>query len=695
MAVERLIGVDFGTSTSVIRVKRYENGKPIGEKLETKEVIYGGNGSIVPTLVMRKDDDASVCYFGYEAQQKKKNFSNFHSFKMNLESSDPEKRALARKLTEDFYAYLGKQYKNQSEGGHLGSFDDKERTIISYPVKWQEETKAFMLDTAKKAGFPNVIGMDEAQAAIQAVIVMSAEHLQKHGFLKKGVAANILLIDMGAGTTDLVLARYYPDAESKTDVLNTWPKDGNIQFGGREVDSLLQTYFRELLRDEDPDSVEKIFRRVGIDKFKSWKEGTVSPALYKNDSVSDFAALDERMEDEEIELEYCLNRASFEACLADYLRQLPELVKGCLESANMSGSDVDLVIVTGGHSQWYFVKDMLSGKMPQFGDLALTRIQENPDRIIPISRPQETVALGLAYSGISELWETKEPEKTVPEPVAEEMPDPVPVPTMCADQDRTDEGAVPVAEEPSRNFSMRIDSYSVFVTGQGTVVWGVIEEGRINSGDRVYVCGRNNGQQTSDTVKKIEFGNTIVWTAEKGQRVGLLLPALKKYEVITGTHLSGKPDPGIPVADLSGVSNYNVRGSESSGKKILAIPPGKSIEGAVQLVKQFFSARNLETQYFQSGNYHVIQARKQAGGLLKLAGGNRAVEVRMTLTEDGRVMLNVGGGKWADKAGGAFLSAIVLGPLAPVGVVVYGANALDQAKLIENVTRTIETYFSN
>ena len=148
MAVERLIGVDFGTSTSVIRVKRYENGNPLGEKLETKEVIFGGNGAMVPTLVMRKDDDASVCYFGYEAQQKKKRFSNFHSFKMDLESSDPEKQALAKSLTEEFYRYLAKQYKSQSDGGHLGSPDDKERTIISYPVKWSEETKTFMLETA-------------------------------------------------------------------------------------------------------------------------------------------------------------------------------------------------------------------------------------------------------------------------------------------------------------------------------------------------------------------------------------------------------------------------------------------------------------------------------------------------------------------------------------------------------------------
>ncbi len=56
MAVERIIGVDFGTSTSVIRVKRYENGEPVGEKLETKEVIFG-NSAMVPTLIMKKDDE--------------------------------------------------------------------------------------------------------------------------------------------------------------------------------------------------------------------------------------------------------------------------------------------------------------------------------------------------------------------------------------------------------------------------------------------------------------------------------------------------------------------------------------------------------------------------------------------------------------------------------------------------------------
>ena len=89
---------------------------------------------------------------------------------------DHEKRAEARKLTEEFLAYMGKEYRAQSDGGHLGNSDDKERTIISYPVKWSEETKQFMVESAKKAGFPNVTGMDEARVSDSAYCLTVLSH---------------------------------------------------------------------------------------------------------------------------------------------------------------------------------------------------------------------------------------------------------------------------------------------------------------------------------------------------------------------------------------------------------------------------------------------------------------------------------------------------------------------------------------
>jgi hypothetical protein len=69
---------------------------------------------------------------------------------------------------------------------------------------------------------------------------------------------------------------------------------------------------------------------------------------------------------------------------------------------------IDLVVLTGGHSQWYFVKEILCGNWmpglegePDSGSgVNLTKIKQEPFRIVTTPRPQETVARGLAMSGV-------------------------------------------------------------------------------------------------------------------------------------------------------------------------------------------------------------------------------------------------------------------------------------------------------
>ena len=177
MAAERIIGIDFGTSTSVVRVKRYKDGMPVegGSVLDTNSVIFNGTYPTVPTLIQRTGDTA---YYGYDAQVAKKKAILFHGFKTDLESPDEKRRQEARELTQEFLVYLAAVYRAQSEGGHLGDADDQERTLISYPVKWSADTKRFMVEAAEKAGFPRVEGMDEAQAAIHAVTLQSQGYLQ-------------------------------------------------------------------------------------------------------------------------------------------------------------------------------------------------------------------------------------------------------------------------------------------------------------------------------------------------------------------------------------------------------------------------------------------------------------------------------------------------------------------------------------
>lgn len=397
MSIKRIIGIDFGTSTSVIRVKRYEDGTPVGDRLYVKEVKFGNNG-LVPTLIQHIRDGEP--YYGYEAQKKHKNSVLFENFKVDLESMDAEKKSRAKALTEEFFTYLAGQYKDQSAGGFFGEAGDIEKTLVSYPVKWSDETRSFMLETARKAGFPNVEGMDEAQAAIGAVMVQSSDYLEEKGYLHDGRPVNILMADMGAGTTDLVLCRYTPGTNPKYEVLSTWPKEGSTLFGGREMEELLREYLKEKLPAED---AEAVMKRCGTEKFKSWKEEYVSPALKRGEAVTEFSDLDTITELLEIEMEgYALDRAELEKLAVNYLRGFPRLVNGCLKDAEIHGSEVDLVLLTGGHSQWYFVAELLSGRISQCGEIELDKIRKDPGRIIPVPLPQETVALGLVYSPMVE-----------------------------------------------------------------------------------------------------------------------------------------------------------------------------------------------------------------------------------------------------------------------------------------------------
>ena len=406
MAIERIIGVDFGTSTSVIRVKRYENGKPVGNgaRLDTQKVF-----DLVPTVIQEMNGHR---YYGEEALTPKgRNAIIYRGFKVDLESTDEEKREQARKLTEEFMAYLAAAYKTDSEGGHLGDSTDKERTIISYPVKWSVTTKAFMLEAARKAGFPNVEGMDEAQAAIHAVVVQNQEMLLSKGCLQENLPATILLIDMGAGTTDLVLCRYTPGKQPKNEILATWPKDGNILFGGQEVDELLRNWATELF--EDKMQAEFVLKRIPLEQFKAWKETEVAKLLANNETVEQFYTLDDLAEMAGVALKpYNLDRVAFESCAESYLKQFPELVNGCLQSAEIPGEQVDLVVLTGGHSQWYFAKEILAGKMPQISPVLLPQIAQNQSRIVQVAHPQETAALGMVFSPLSVHFAKEEQTKT-------------------------------------------------------------------------------------------------------------------------------------------------------------------------------------------------------------------------------------------------------------------------------------------
>jgi len=388
--ITRVIGIDFGTSTSVVRVMSYQDGKP-ATSIHAVDYVHFNNKACVPTVVFSAEDGQT--YFGYEAESIAFEGTLHSNFKMNLLSAD--KFLSAETLTRQFFLYLYRIYNEQRS---FFAECNEELTFISYPAKWPVSLRKLLITIAEAAGFQNVTGVDEPTAALQSVLVYEQERLRFNAM----DVCHLLMIDMGAGTTDLVLCRYAPFDENPITLLSVWPSDNiNTSFGGSEIDAALCAHLKTYLNNCGFLNTQN-FEKKYLDKCKVWKEANVSLALGKPDGVIAYCGfIDNMLEILGVERKFAMiDRTVFENILSDYLVQFPLLVKDCLDAAHFDPAMLDCVLLTGGHSQWYFVSEMLSGKLTRFGEINLPKIQEEPDRLIQLQWPQETVAFGLVFQNI-------------------------------------------------------------------------------------------------------------------------------------------------------------------------------------------------------------------------------------------------------------------------------------------------------
>ena len=496
MPTERIIGIDFGTSTSLVKVKSYRDGKPVdGDPTSTQAVEFDNGRVTAPTLIRFAGE---AVYFGQEAIPPKRDSELCSNFKLDLQSPDAAARAKAQELTRKYFRYLYEQYSGQSMG--FGQFDT-ERTLVSYPAKWAKETREFMLQAARDAGFKNVGGMDEPTAALYTVMVQESKRLVQQGYLTAGKAAYVLMIDMGAGTTDLALCKYTPGGRNR--IIDTWPPaESAVLFGGREMDELLLQYLTEYLKKCDmPDRMIANLEKNSLEDCKGWKENTVSSALARNAAAEDcaFVAPLLMMIGEAPPPFPAIDRAVLERYCKDYIGRYAELIAGAMAHArqadpDFSAGDLSLVVLTGGHSQWYFAKDMLCCSLPGYEGGVGVRL--SADQVVTLRPPQHTVSSGLVFSA------------QFPAPKAE--PEPV----------RPEESAVTHASKPIREPASPRGNISqvlcLWVTESHTMA-------AFQKNGRMCLIRTNSGEHnlpplvTSDSQAQVRE-DTLSWIKETAER---------------------------------------------------------------------------------------------------------------------------------------------------------------------------------
>ena len=414
----RIIGIDFGTSTTVVRVHNVGAGNRI--------VPLAINGQrTIPTIAFQTQESSEM-YYGYDAQAKYDSNTEgtlYKNFKMDLISDDEEKRGQAEGLIQGFLRYVYDQYQSLL---NAGAFDpaDEVKVYVSHPAKWNSYARTLMKQSVVDAGFckeEDIALKDEPTAAILAVIHEKSTELKQAGMLHERRKYKAMMVDMGAGTTDIVLCTYrVENGRLEIDDIFTFPSISTPGLcGGREIDDAIISEaerFVNGMQTKPSTSGKKVVNKLRR-RVKKWKELTISGVLRDSTVLPE---PDEITEFRDMLTEYgvpvvngnkrfSISRKYFETFTEKHWNQWVELLTGAFDEVDeaqynelecpQKPEDVELLIITGGHSKWYIVPEYLLGKKGYVNlpSINFAKIRQSPLRLVQSKDPQETVAVGLCH----------------------------------------------------------------------------------------------------------------------------------------------------------------------------------------------------------------------------------------------------------------------------------------------------------
>ena len=415
----RIIGIDFGTSTTVVRVHNVGPGNRI--------VPLSINGqTTIPTIAFKAEYPNEGVYFGYDALAKidsKEPGASYQNFKMDLISEDMEVRARAEDFVQGFLKYIYREYQRQV---NENTFDpaSEVKVYVSHPAKWNSHARALMKQSVVAAGFcplDNVSLKDEPTAAFLAVIHERNEELKQAGMLFEGRKYKAMMIDMGAGTTDIVLCSYMVKrGKLQLDDIFTYPTiNAPGLCGGREIDQALIEKAEEFvyrMQGKHSEVGERVLTRLRS-RIKRWKDLTISQVLRSKSVLpepDEISGYRDTLKEFGVPIlneseRFSISRKAFESLSREHWEQWVKLLQGAFNDVRSEQyasldcpkrpEEVELMIITGGHSQWYIVPEYLSGKstVDYLSPSRFTAIQAHPECLVQSANPQETVAVGLCY----------------------------------------------------------------------------------------------------------------------------------------------------------------------------------------------------------------------------------------------------------------------------------------------------------
>lgn len=336
MAIDHIIGIDLGTTKSVVAAW-------VDDKIQILPNQYGHFST--PSVVVIGPDGRK--YVGEEAQEHPKKYQGEYvtisSIKRKMGTAGELGWLKWRGYPQEISGYILSELKQQAEV-YFG--EPIERAVIAVPAHFDANQRWATWDAAIIAGLKPLRLMNEATATALA-----------YGFSRPDIREmTILVFDFGGGTLDISVI------EAGEGVYEVLAVEGDTQLGGDDFDKKIADYILKTQQERFGSEV-----RLGS-CYLELKE--VAEDLKIRLSTSTHAELRRpgfvRIGNQYKDLQIRLDRKTFEDLSRHLLDRALEMVEAALQAAKLNAVDavdLDALLLTGGSSGIPYLKESLQQKL--------------------------------------------------------------------------------------------------------------------------------------------------------------------------------------------------------------------------------------------------------------------------------------------------------------------------------------------
>lgn len=403
----RIIGIDFGASSTKIAVKHYlELNNQTDDTSSTQYVRFDNDSLSTPTLI--REVNGRLIY-GIEAESSFiEGTKVFNNLKEDLLNNNLDIKSQTLYMIKMFFSFLYRKYKEQFSEIKC----DKAITYLSIPVTSDMKLNSIIKEAALEAGFPNIEIIYDPSAGVKGIISEKSEFLSTNYYIAQNKPTNILVLDMGASKTSASVCKYSYENDKIELVCSCFE---NLA-GGNNFDRILINFLQEYVKSNGADSeFLTTFHENYLAECIRFKENILIKNLDKSIPTKECSFISSILcyLDSADKPFTTINRDTFQDIFRNYLSKFPILINKTLGDAALKGIfSIDLVFLTGGNSKLFFIKEMILGVNTRFGTINLPKIKNDPLRILSSKNPKYSIAEGLAHNLIKPKIQTE--EKRVP-----------------------------------------------------------------------------------------------------------------------------------------------------------------------------------------------------------------------------------------------------------------------------------------